>query len=135
MKFAIFLVTLAGALTATEPNLPRQAPPQWATRTNPMAGDSRSEKAGAKLYERECAACHGAGAGGIGKAPSLRQAGVSRAKPGALSWIIENGAIYHGMPSFAHLPEPQRWQIVTFLQSLNTRQEPNQPPSDSLRRP
>jgi mono/diheme cytochrome c family protein len=127
MRFVIFFLTLAGALGATEPNLPRQAPAQWAARTNPMAGDSRAEKAGAKLFERECAECHGASAGGNGKAPSLRQAGVSRAKPGALFWIIENGAIYHGMPSFAHLPEPQRWQIVTFLQSLNT-QFPEDPP-------
>jgi mono/diheme cytochrome c family protein len=90
-----------------------------------MAGDSRAQKAGAKLFERECAACHGAGADGLGKAPSLRQTGVSQAPPGALYWILENGAIYHGMPSFAHLPEPERWQIVTFLQSLNSRKDPN----------
>jgi len=121
MRAAIFYITLAGVLSATEPDLPRQAPPQWAARANPMVGNSRAQKAGAKLFERECAECHGAGAGGIGKAPSLRQAVVSKAKPGALYWIIENGAIYNGMPSFAHLPEPERWQIVTFLQSLNTR--------------
>ncbi len=125
MRFAIFFAVLACALRATEPNLPQQAPPKWAHKTNPMAGDSRAQKAGAKLYERECAACHGAGAGGIEKAPSLRQAGVSQARPGALYWIIENGAIFHGMPSFAHLPEPERWQIVTFLQSLNTRKDSN----------
>jgi len=23
--------------------------------------------------------------------------------------------LHRGMPSFAHLPEPQRWQIITFL--------------------
>jgi len=135
MRFAILFLALASALSAAEPNLPRQVPPRCAARTNPMTGDSRAQRAGAKLYERECAACHGAGAGGIGKAPSLRQAGVSQAKPGALYWIVENGAIFHGMPSFAHLPEQERWQIVTFLQSLNTRQVPDQPPSVSLRRP
>jgi mono/diheme cytochrome c family protein len=124
MKRALSLLALCGALTAAEPNLPRQVPAHQAARTNPMAGDSRAQKAGAKLYERECAACHGAGADGYGKAPSLRQPGVSQAKPGALYWIIENGAIYRGMPSFAHLPEPERWQIVTFLQSLNTRLGP-----------
>jgi mono/diheme cytochrome c family protein len=86
-----------------------------------MAHNSRAQKAGSKLFERECAACHGAAAQGSGKAPSLRQPSVSKAAPGALYWVLENGAIFHGMPSFAHLPQPQRWQIVTFLQSLNTR--------------
>ncbi len=125
MRFAILLATLAGLLRATEPNLPGQAPPQWANRTNPMAGDSRAQKAGAKLYERECSACHGVGANGIGKAPSLRQPAVLQAPAGALHWIIENGAIYHGMPSFAHLPEPERWQIITFLQASKTPKDPN----------
>jgi mono/diheme cytochrome c family protein len=125
MRIAIVISLLAGALWGAEPNLPQQVPPQRASRANPMAGDARAQKAGAKLYEHECAACHGDGADGIGKAPSLRQRTVAQAPPGALYWIIENGAIFHGMPSFAHLPEPQRWQIVTFLQSLNTRQDPN----------
>jgi mono/diheme cytochrome c family protein len=125
MRIAIAIGLLVAALWGAEPNLLQQAPPKWANKINPMAGEARGQKAGAKLYERECAACHGWGAGGIGKAPSLRQAAVAQAKPGALFWVIENGAIYHGMPSFAHLPEPERWQIVTFLQSLNTRKDPN----------
>lgn len=86
-----------------------------------MAGKSSAPAAGAKLYRRECASCHGANATGIGKAPSLRQPAVSQAPPGALFWVIDNGAIYHGMPSFAHLPEPERWQIVAFLQGLPSR--------------
>ena len=51
--------------------------------------------------------------------PRLRQPGVSQARRGAAALGHQNGAIFHGMPSFAHLPEPERWQIVTFLQSLN----------------
>jgi mono/diheme cytochrome c family protein len=122
---------LAGALYAREPNLPQQAPQQWSTKSNPLAGNPRAQKAGAKLYERECAACHGAGADGSRRTPSLRQAAVAQAPPGALYWILENGAIFHGMPSFAHLPERERWQIITFLQSLNTRPQPLPPTSDS----
>ena len=125
MKYWILASLLTWAVSAAEPNLPQSAPPEWASKPNPLAGDSRALRAGAKLYERECAACHGAGAYGIGKAPSLRQSIVSEAPPGALFWIIENGAIYHGMPSFAHLPARQRWQIVTFLQSLSSRKTQN----------
>jgi hypothetical protein len=43
---------------------------------------------------------------------------VRQAKPGTLYWILRNGSLCRGMPSFAHLPEDQRWQIITFLQSL-----------------
>ena len=121
MRLVMLLAIAAAALTAAE-NLPiQQAPAQKADRPNPVAGDARAEKAGAKLFERECSACHGANAEGQGKVPSLRQASVSGAKPGALDWVIENGVIYHGMPSFAHLPERERWQIVAFLQSLSGR--------------
>jgi mono/diheme cytochrome c family protein len=125
MKGLFVWALLACALSAAEPNLPQQAPADWAEKPNPLAADSRTRKAGKKLYERECAECHGAGAEGIGKAPSLRQSIVSQAPPGALFWILENGAIFHGMPSFAQLPAPQRWQIVTFLESLNSRKEPD----------
>jgi len=120
-KLAIALCLFAASLMAAQPFLPGQAPARHADRENPLAGDARAQKAGAKLFDHECASCHGAGAGGIGKTPSLRQSAVSGAKPGALYWVIENGGIFHGMPSFAHLPERERWQLVTFLQSLNNR--------------
>jgi mono/diheme cytochrome c family protein len=124
MKPAIvFMFLCVMLIKASEPNLPRQAPAAWAAKKNPLADNPRAQQAGAKLYERECAECHGRGAEGTGKAPSLRQTGVSQAAPGALQWVLKNGAIYHGMPSFAHLPEAERWQIITFLKSLNSRSQ------------
>jgi hypothetical protein len=41
------------------------------------------------------------------------------ATPGEIFWVVTNGVVRHGMPSWSKLPEAQRWQIVTFLQSLN----------------
>lgn len=76
--------------------------------------------AGAKLYARECASCHGANREGMGKAPPLNGSAINHADPRALLSIIRNGSIHHGMPSFAHLPEQQRWQIVTFLRASVT---------------
>jgi mono/diheme cytochrome c family protein len=81
---------------------------------NPLQGEEQSRRAGAKLYARECAACHGANREGFGKAPPLNRPEVLQS-PGALFWVLENGSLHRGMPSFAHLPEPQRWQIITFL--------------------
>jgi mono/diheme cytochrome c family protein len=111
----------AGVALAQSPV--QMAPAKFANRTNPFDQSETARLAGAKLYARDCAVCHGAGGEGLGKAPPLKRPDVSQAPPGALFWVLENGSIRNGMPSFAHLPEPQRWQIVTFLRSLNSRKE------------
>ena len=117
MRFLLFLV-LAGAVLRTQTPV-QSAPPSASNKSNPFDDDEMARRAGAKLFSRECAPCHGANAEGIGKAPPLRQPEVYQAAPGVLFWVLKNGSIYQGMPSFAHLPEPQRWEIVTFLRSLN----------------
>jgi mono/diheme cytochrome c family protein len=100
-------------------SLVQQVPTRTVTRKNPLNGQEKARQAGAKLFARECAPCHGSnGRGGLGKAPPLRQPEVYEAAPGILFWILRNGSLQRGMPSFAHLPEPQRWQIVTYLQTL-----------------
>jgi mono/diheme cytochrome c family protein len=100
-------------------SLVQQAPTRAATRNNPLKGQEQARQAGAKLFARECAPCHGSnGRGGLGKAPPLRQPAVYEAAPGILFWILRNGSLQRGMPSFAHLPEAQRWQIVTYLHTL-----------------
>ena len=107
---------LAGA--ASGQILIQRAPAQAAARKNPYEGRERAARAGAKLFARECAACHGSqGEGGLGKAPPLRREEVYGASPGALFWVLRNGALARGMPSFAHLPEAQRWQLITWLQT------------------
>jgi mono/diheme cytochrome c family protein len=82
---------------------------------NPLENQQAAQRAGAKLYERECSACHGETREGSRKAPPLAQNEVYRAAPGTLFWILRNGSLTTGMPSFAHLPEAERWQIIAFL--------------------
>jgi mono/diheme cytochrome c family protein len=99
-------------------SLLQEAPPRATAVSNPLEKNERARRAGAKLFARECASCHGEnGVGGLGKAPPLRQSEVYGAAPGALFWVLRNGSLNRGMPSFAHLPDPQRWQIITWLQS------------------
>ena len=117
MRFALVVLVLAAGATRAQGPL-QSTPAKCANRTNPLEGNAVAQAAGAKLFARECASCHGAAGEGLGKAPPLRRADVAQAPPGALFWVLKNGALRQGMPSFAHLPEAQRWQIITFLQSL-----------------
>jgi len=110
-------VLLAGSLVWAG-NPIRRAPSATANAINPFDANERAQRAGAKLYARECAACHGRNREGLGKAPALNRAEVYQAAPGTLFWVLRNGSIWHGMPSFAHLPEQQRWQIVSFLRGI-----------------
>lgn len=94
------------------------APEKARVRRNPFAGNSDAILAGRKLFERHCAECHGTGAEGGQKAPSLRATEVQSAPDGAIFWLLTNGVVRRGMPVWSKLPEPQRWQLVTYLKSL-----------------
>jgi mono/diheme cytochrome c family protein len=55
------------------------------------------------------------------KRPSLRTTRIqSEATEGDLHWLVVNGNIRHGMPSWSKLPDPQIWQLVSYLRSLKT---------------
>ncbi len=110
----LFLALLGAAAWARLGSLTPEAPASGLQ--NPLKGQERARLAGAKLYRRECSSCHGSNREGIGRAPSLRSPEVTQGPPAALFQILRNGSLRRGMPSFAHLPEAQRWQIITFLQ-------------------
>ena len=109
-------VALGAGLWAAGGSLMQRVPPSAGRKANPSAGMREEWLAGHKLYERECAECHGDNGEGGRKAPPLKQPEVMNAAPGAVFWAMTNGSLWRGMPSFAHLPEAQRWQIVTYLQ-------------------
>lgn len=85
---------------------------------NPLASSPQAAPAGAKLFEQHCAQCHGRDATGRAGKPNLRSHRVRQATPGELEWLLTNGSLRNGMPSWSRLPEAQRWQIVTYLKSL-----------------
>jgi mono/diheme cytochrome c family protein len=107
-----------------------KAPQKSAGRTNPLASDPEAVAAGAKLFHLHCAECHGEDAAGSRKAPSLRAPEVQQARPGAIFWLLTNGVVRRGMPVWSKLPEPQRWQVVSYIKSLTpvpeepTREKP-----------
>lgn len=89
-------------------------------RTNPYGAQSDAVAAGRRLFLEHCAQCHGHDAEGSGKRPSLRsdliQSGVTE---GDLHWLLVNGNMKKGMPSWAKLPDPQLWQLISYIKSLH----------------
>jgi cytochrome c oxidase cbb3-type subunit 2 len=104
------------------------APEKARAKRNPFEKDPEAVAAGRNLFEQHCAECHGASAEGGKKGPSLRAQEVQEAAPGSIFWILTNGVVRRGMPVWSKLPEPQRWQLVTYLKSLGVS-APNAPPS------
>lgn len=111
---AIILAVRSAAIAA-EPF--EKVPVKASARVNPLVSDPDAAAAGKKLFEEHCAECHGRDALGGKHAPSLRSAVIREATDGAVFWILTNGVVRHGMPPWSKLPEPQRWQIVTWLKS------------------
>lgn len=96
----------------------RKAPPEADSWKNPYAGNTQAARAGKKLYLRHCAECHGPEGRGRDKAPDLHSPVIQRASPGVLFWFLRNGNLKEGMPSWSRLPDPQLWQLVTYLETL-----------------
>jgi mono/diheme cytochrome c family protein len=97
----------------------KNVPEKDRARTNPLAGDAQAPAAGGKLFRQHCVACHGEDGTGKGKKPSLRSEHVRGATEGELEWLLTNGSLKNGMPSWSRLPEAQRWQIVSYLKTLH----------------
>ena len=115
------LVLCAGLLAQ---NIQYRPDPSWrppdsaAARVNPLAGSPELAAGGRKLFQRQCAQCHGAEGQGLKNAADLQLPVVQQQGDGALFWKITNGNSRRAMPSFSGLPEMQRWQIVLYLRTL-----------------
>ena len=118
----------APPVTFTKPSWQRpvfaHVPVKDRSKRNPMADDPDASIAGLKLFDIHCSTCHGTAGEGTRRAPGLANTQMQRATPGEIFWIVTNGLVRHGMPEWSRLPEQQRWQIVSFLRSLNEEQMP-----------
>jgi mono/diheme cytochrome c family protein len=106
---------IAGA--AVEGSWLPKVPEKEGSRANPYENDNDAA-VGKKLFQQHCASCHGSTAEGKGKRPNLHSDAIRNAKPGELQWLLTNGYLAKGMPSWSRLPEQQRWQLVTYLKTL-----------------
>ena len=86
---------------------------------NPYAGQAEAVQAGKTVYTRNCGACHGIAGRGTGNVPPLVRGPAQSATDGEIFWYVTRGDADNGMPSWAQLPEKQRWEVITYLKSLN----------------
>jgi mono/diheme cytochrome c family protein len=96
-----------------------KVPEKARAKQNPFDSKPEAQAAGGKLFAQNCSSCHGDDGTGRNRHPSLRTNRIRAATPGELEWLLTNGSMKNGMPSWSRLPEQQRWQIVSFLKSLN----------------
>jgi len=112
------MVITAGIGLAADGGWLKSVPEGDRTRVNPFTGQPDAVAAGKRVFEDHCAKCHGADALGRGKRPSLRSERVQQATDGEIFWLLKNGNLPKGMPTWATIPEPMRWQVITFVKSL-----------------
>jgi mono/diheme cytochrome c family protein len=97
----------------------RHVPAKDHDRKNPYEGQADAAAAGRLVYEDHCAKCHGENAEGTKKRPSLKSARVQQeATEGDLHWLLVNGNLGRGMPSWSKLGDPQIWQTIRYVKSL-----------------
>jgi mono/diheme cytochrome c family protein len=104
--------------------------PRYGERTNPLPDTPDNVARGKKLYEENCALCHGAGGLGNGEAgknldpPPANIAAFTKmpmASDGYLLWTISEGGVPVGsaMPPFKDkLTDDQIWKIVLYVRGL-----------------
>ncbi len=97
----------------------RHVPAKDHDRKNPYEGQADAVAAGRLVFEDHCSKCHGENAEGTKKRPSLRSARVQQeATEGDLHWLLVNGNMARGMPSWSKLGDPQIWQTIRYVKSL-----------------
>ena len=113
-----FVGSLAAPVGRADPPDFHHAPLSAASLENPYRGQAPAAQAGGQLYAAHCAACHGRSAEGTGSIPALAHGRVQNVADGEVFWFITRGSLSGAMPSWASLPEQQRWQLVTYLKTL-----------------
>lgn len=133
-RAAAMILLPAALLSADVDTKFQNAPASAQAVKNPYAGQEEAAQAGKELYTRDCLSCHGQLGHGTSNVPSLVDGKLDSVTPGEVFWFITRGDKENGMPAWASLPAKQRWQIVTYVESLRTSQAAQEasapPPSD-----
>ena len=120
--FSVLAISASSAFLEAQNASFHNAPATAQQVKNPYAGQAQAALAGKAVYAHNCGACHGNNGQGAGNVPPLARGTAQTAPDGAIFWYITQGDVNNGMPSWASMPSKQRWEVVTFLKTLNSAQ-------------
>jgi glucose/arabinose dehydrogenase len=112
-----FMLAPVAVQSAAKKNF-HDAPDSAKEMKNPYDGQATAAAAGKTLYTRNCLACHGRSGQGTGNVPSLVDGKLEGVPQGEIFWFITKGDKDNGMPSWAFLPEKDRWEIVSYVETM-----------------
>ncbi len=125
--FFIYIVFIQGGVDLGE-NVSTPAPADavkydLASEKTPWIANDQIIQAGQKLYQMNCASCHGAKGDLVGGIPTARNLVEGQWKAGAGSIahykVLQNGLPGTGMVSFkAQLKPNERWAVVHFIETI-----------------
>lgn len=125
--FFVYIVFVQGGVDLGE-NVSTPAPadaPKYdlASEKEPWVANEQIVAAGKKLYQMNCASCHGANGDLVGGIPTARNLveGQWKAGNGSIAHykVLQNGIAGSAMVSFkAQLKPYERWALVQFIDSI-----------------
>jgi len=116
----LFTALVSNAVAESDGSWMKKVPPREHDRANPYQGQAAAVVAGKRLFGDHCAPCHGENAEGKKKKPALISERVQQqATEGDIHWLLVNGNMGRGMPSWAKLPDPQLWQLISYIKTLH----------------
>ena len=108
-----------------------QSKPAASPTKNPVAASSTSIAAGKKLYDSQCASCHGTAGKGDGKAGALLKPTPSDLTDGDWKYgqtdgdifaVIRDGAKQTGMRAYgSRIPPNDIWNLVNYVRTLGPK--------------
>lgn len=122
LALALLAVVLPAAFVFSADNggWLRNVPARDHEKASPYHDQPDAIAAGRRIFVDRCSHCHGENAEGTKKRPPLKSERVQQqATEGDLHWLLVNGNMRKGMPSWAKLPDQQLWQVITYLKSLH----------------
>ena len=136
MRVVFRTVCFASAVAAFSPGLftftaAAQTSPDAAKMKNPVASSPASIATGKKLYDGQCASCHGTAGKGDGKAGALLKPTPSDLTDtdwkhgqtdGDIFAVIRDGAKQTGMRAYgSRIPTNDIWNLVNYVRSLSPK--------------
>jgi mono/diheme cytochrome c family protein len=129
---AVLTVTLPARAAAQQPHVEgSHVHPEAAKLKNPVAANASSLAAGKKLYDAQCASCHGVSGKGDGKAGALLKPMPSDLtdaewkhgrSDGEMFTVIRDGAKQTGMRAYgSRFPANELWNLVNYVRSLGPK--------------